>query len=125
MISEGIEWSLASLPMMGPGLAGTEVPGMVALLSVELAGPCAEAISVDPRRDAAVTTERYSLDRMRNLVGHRGLGVQLPSVVDVPTYRSHCQEQPILASSRQQKGCGAGKLLFRRRNQRPTALFFL
>jgi hypothetical protein len=59
VISEGIEWSVASLPVIGPESAGTEVPGMVAVLSAtELAGPCADAISVDPRSDAAASVER-------------------------------------------------------------------
>jgi hypothetical protein len=30
VISEGIEWPVASLPMIGPESAGTEVPGTVA-----------------------------------------------------------------------------------------------
>jgi hypothetical protein len=55
VISGGIERSLGSLPTIGPGSAGTEVPGMVALLSAGLAGLCAEAISVDPKSDAAAS----------------------------------------------------------------------
>jgi hypothetical protein len=42
-----------SLPMIRPESAGTEVPGMVAVLSAEFALPCADAISVDPNSDAA------------------------------------------------------------------------
>jgi hypothetical protein len=56
VISEGIERPLGSRPTIGPGSAGTEVPGMVAFLSAELA--CAEAISVDPKSDAAANIER-------------------------------------------------------------------
>jgi hypothetical protein len=58
VISEGIEWPVASIPMIGPESAGTEVPGMVAVLSAELAGPCADAISVDPKSAAAASVER-------------------------------------------------------------------
>jgi hypothetical protein len=58
VISDGIEWPVASLPMIGPESAGTEVPGIVAVLSAKLAGPCADAISVDPKRDAATSVER-------------------------------------------------------------------
>ena len=57
VISEGIEWPVASLPMIGPESAGTEVPGMVAVLSAEFALPCADAISVDPNSDAAASFE--------------------------------------------------------------------
>jgi hypothetical protein len=56
VISGGIERPFGSLPTIGPGSAGTEVPGMVALLSV--AGLCAEAINVDPKSDAAASIER-------------------------------------------------------------------
>jgi hypothetical protein len=58
VISGGIERPLGSLPTIGPGSAGTEVPGMVAVVSAELAGLCAEAISVDPKSDAAANIER-------------------------------------------------------------------
>jgi len=58
VISEDIEWPVASLPIIGPESAGTEVPGMVAVLSAELAGPCADAISVDPKSNAAASVER-------------------------------------------------------------------
>jgi hypothetical protein len=58
VISGGIEWSGASLPMIGPESAGMEVPGMVAALSAELAGPCADAVNVDPNSDAAASIER-------------------------------------------------------------------
>jgi hypothetical protein len=59
VISEGNEWPVASLAMIGPESAGTEVPGMVAVLSAaELTGPCADAISVHPRSDAAASVER-------------------------------------------------------------------
>jgi hypothetical protein len=68
VISGGIEWPLGSLPTIGPGSAGMEVPGMVSVLPTELAGLCAEALSVDPKSDAA-TIERQNLDRMRNLLG--------------------------------------------------------
>jgi hypothetical protein len=57
VISEGIERPLGSRPTIGPG-SGTEVPGMVAFLSAELAGLCAEAIRVDPKSDAAANIER-------------------------------------------------------------------
>jgi hypothetical protein len=58
VISEGIERPPGSLPTIGPGSAGVEVPGMVSVLPSELAGPCADAISVDPKSDAAVSIER-------------------------------------------------------------------
>jgi hypothetical protein len=58
VISGGIERPLGSLPTIGPGLAGVEVPGMVSVLPAELAGSCADATSVDPRRDAAASIER-------------------------------------------------------------------
>jgi hypothetical protein len=84
VISGGIERPFGSLPTIGPGSAGTEMPGMVALLSAELAGLCAEAIKVDPKSDAA-SIERKSLDRMRKPPWPWALRVQLRSVVDVPT----------------------------------------
>ena len=58
VISGGIEWSGASVPMIGPESAGMEVPGKVAVLSGELAGPCADAVSVDPNSNAAASVER-------------------------------------------------------------------
>jgi hypothetical protein len=39
VISEGSERLDTSFPIIGPESAGTEVPGMVSLLSAELAGP--------------------------------------------------------------------------------------
>jgi hypothetical protein len=58
VISEGIEWPDASLPIIGSESAGMEVPGMVAVLSGKLAGPCADAVSVDPNSDTAASAER-------------------------------------------------------------------
>jgi hypothetical protein len=58
VISGGIEWPLGSLPTIGPGSAGTEVPGMVAVLSAGSAGLCAEAICIDPKSDAEASIER-------------------------------------------------------------------
>jgi hypothetical protein len=58
VISGGIEWSGASVPIIGPESAGMEVPGKVVVLSGELAGPCADAVSIDPNTNAAASVER-------------------------------------------------------------------
>jgi hypothetical protein len=58
VISEGIERPLGSLPTIAPGSTGVEVPEIVSVLPAELAGPCADAISVDPKRDATASIER-------------------------------------------------------------------
>jgi hypothetical protein len=58
VISGGIERPLGSLPTIGLGSAGTEVPGMVAVVSAELTGLCAEALSVHPKSEAEATIER-------------------------------------------------------------------
>jgi hypothetical protein len=58
VISEGIERLGTSLPIIGPESAGTEVPGIVSVLSAELAAPCADAASVGPKSDAATSVDK-------------------------------------------------------------------
>lgn len=58
VISGGIERPGVSLPGIGPESAGADVPGIVSVPLTELAGLCADAISVDPRSAAAASVER-------------------------------------------------------------------